>query len=73
MRACFLGRNICGLGFGVATLHAPPLIMDAPAPASQPDIPEGSTPAGDEHVSQAPVLRPYADTQTVAISPRLSS
>jgi hypothetical protein len=30
MRACFLGQNICTLGFGVATLQAPPLVMDQP-------------------------------------------
>ena len=28
MRACFLGQNICALGYGVATLQAPPLVMD---------------------------------------------
>ena len=28
MRACFLGQNICNLGYGVATLQAPPLVMD---------------------------------------------
>jgi hypothetical protein len=28
MRACFLGQNIFALGFGVATLQSPPLIMD---------------------------------------------
>jgi hypothetical protein len=28
MRACFLGQNICALGFGVATLQAPPLLVD---------------------------------------------
>ena len=30
MRACFLGQNICTLGYGVATLQAPPLVMDYP-------------------------------------------
>ena len=30
MRACFLGQNICSLGFGIATLQAPPLVMDSP-------------------------------------------
>jgi hypothetical protein len=30
MRACFLGQNICALGFGTATLQAPPLVMDKP-------------------------------------------
>ena len=28
MRACFLGQNICALGFGVATLQSPPLLID---------------------------------------------
>ncbi len=28
MRACFLGQNICVLGYGVATLQAPPLPDD---------------------------------------------
>ena len=31
MRACFLGQNICNLGYGVATLQAPRLVMDEPA------------------------------------------
>jgi len=36
MRACFLGQNICTLGYGVATLQMPPLaqeprlVMDSP-------------------------------------------
>jgi hypothetical protein len=29
---CFLGRNICNLGYGVAILQAPRLTMDVPAP-----------------------------------------
>ena len=33
MRACFLGQNICNLGYGVATLQAPRLVMDGPVPA----------------------------------------
>jgi len=28
MRACFLGQNICALGYGVATLQTPRLVMD---------------------------------------------
>ena len=28
MRACFLGQNICALGFGVAMLQTPPLLLD---------------------------------------------
>jgi hypothetical protein len=30
MRACFLGQNICALGFGVATLQMPPVPLDDP-------------------------------------------
>jgi len=32
MRACFLGQNICNLGYGVAFLQAPRLVTDQPAP-----------------------------------------
>jgi len=28
MRACFLGQNICTLGFGVAILQTPPMVAD---------------------------------------------
>jgi hypothetical protein len=45
MRACFLGQNICALGFGVATLQAPPLVMDEPAEETP------ASPA-NEHVGQ---------------------
>ena len=44
MRACFLGQNICALGYGVATLQAPPLVMDEPA--------EEPLTAANEHVSR---------------------
>lgn len=30
MRACFLGQNICALGFGVATLQSPPVQDEDP-------------------------------------------
>jgi hypothetical protein len=32
MRACFLGQNICALGFGVATLQTPPLMSEPSGP-----------------------------------------
>jgi len=32
MRACFLGQNICALGFGVATLQTPPLMSEPNGP-----------------------------------------
>jgi len=28
MRACFLGQNVCALGFGVATLQIPPVMSE---------------------------------------------
>ena len=31
MRACFLGQNICNLGYGVAILQTPRLVMDEPS------------------------------------------
>jgi hypothetical protein len=59
MRACFLGQNICVLGFGVANLQAPPLVPD-----EQGDEPLCGA-AASEHVSRrddrglpAPLLLP---------------
>ncbi len=43
MRACFLGQNICALGFGVATLQTQPPLVDE----------QTGKPAHDEHVSAA--------------------
>jgi len=45
MRAGFLGQNICALGFGIATLQAPRLVMDEPVqePPSPPLV-EGPSP-----------------------------
>jgi hypothetical protein len=42
MRAGFLGQNICALGFGIATLQAPRLVMDEPAqePLAEPPVNE---------------------------------
>ena len=54
MRACFLGQNICALGFGVATLQVPPLVMDEPAeetPAASP---------ANEHIDQIKQKEPPA-------------
>jgi hypothetical protein len=70
MRACFLGQNICGLGFGVATLNAPPLVMDHPAPES---IESVAVAAIGRHVGPKDVSPVFADTQAVANSPRLTA
>jgi hypothetical protein len=71
MRACFLGQNICGLGFGVATLRTPPLVTDQPAPESPAEsAPEALTASTiDQHVS-LPALPSFSATQAVANSPR---
>jgi hypothetical protein len=51
MRACFLGQNICALGFGVATLQTPPLRVDEAAekpldqPAAEKDAGENAIPS----------------------------
>jgi hypothetical protein len=67
MRAGFLGQNICVLGFGIATLQAPRLIMDEP-------VREPLTPPIDEPVP-APVSqadeKDTLSTTAVANSPRL--
>jgi len=44
MRAGFLGQSICSLGFGIATLQAPRLVMDTPAsePLGQPPTNEST-------------------------------
>jgi hypothetical protein len=49
MRAGFLGQNICALGFGIATLQAPRLVMDEPVrePLAPPPANE-STPQPEE-------------------------
>jgi hypothetical protein len=40
MRVCFLGQNMCGLGFGLAAAQAPALPEDrAPADDARPTIP----------------------------------
>ena len=62
MRACFLGQNICALGFGVATLQIPPVL---PEPGGQESDPAARfavdvtpTRAGHDistrHVTEAP-------------------
>jgi hypothetical protein len=66
MRACFLGQNICALGYGIATLQAPPLVMDEPA--------EEPSAAVSEHVSDekkipAPLLLPFLDAHPLQKSP----
>jgi hypothetical protein len=70
MRACFLGQNICGLGFGVATLRTPPLVMDHPAREL---VESGTAVTIGQHVSTAPKdgLPIFSDTQAVTNSPRL--
>jgi len=64
MRAGFLGQNICALGFGIATLQAPRLVMDQPVegPLTPPD--EDSVQMDGKAASAAP---------SVTNSPRLDA
>ena len=64
MRACFLGQNICGLGFGVATLQAPRLVMDEPAGK----LSEGEKPIGHDQAMGVP--KALIASPPVANSPR---
>ena len=51
MRACFLGQNICALGFGVATLQTPPLVMDEPdGQAARTNMSASTPPGGPEQI-----------------------
>jgi hypothetical protein len=63
MRAGFLGQNICALGFGIATLQAPRLVMDQPAEE------EPLTPSDEESGKEK--SNPASSTSAVTIPPRL--
>jgi hypothetical protein len=56
MRTCFLGQSICALGFGVATLQTPPLLVDERTgkPMGD-DAPEKD---GDKPARPQPTLEP---------------
>ena len=47
MRACFLGQNICALGFGVAMVQSPPLHepLEAEPEANMGQEPTAAAPA----------------------------
>jgi hypothetical protein len=62
MRAGFLGQSICSLGFGIATLQAPRLVMDHPAE-------EPLTPPGEDTGQKDEENKPTP--QAVTITPRL--
>ena len=63
MRACFLGQNICNLGYGVAILQAPRLVMDEPVrPPSEAEL--HVSPADEKGVSNALI-----GSRSVAIPP----
>ena len=71
MRACFLGQNICSLGYGVAILQAPRLEVDEPVrPLSEveklagPDRDAVITKARDAIITKALIgSRPVANPQ----------
>jgi len=74
MRACFLGQNVCALGFGVATLQTPPLLSepDGSTPGLAPAIIPDVTPMrprdglSARHVGEAHALAPAGDPLPMA-------
>jgi hypothetical protein len=64
MRAGFLGQNICALGFGIATLQAPRLVMDEP-------VQEPLTPPPANEPVQPADQKDTPTTTAVTNSPRL--
>ncbi len=54
MRACFLGQNICALGYGVALVQSPPLDDGAP----------GEGPLGEAGPLQIPPGAPQQNPYT---------
>ena len=54
MRACFLGQNVFALGFGVAALQAPPMIMDKPV---DPAAAQNVTPSPSDVANQQRLIR----------------
>jgi|GEM_PF-2544610 hypothetical protein len=59
MRACFLGQSVTALGFGVATLQTPPLVVDEETGKPLEDRTDKPCEAiGQEAVRQALLLSP---------------
>lgn len=56
MRACFLGQNICALGFGVAMLQTPPLLRDEET--GKPEHPVADNPVAEKSGDETPRLSP---------------
>jgi hypothetical protein len=57
MRACFLGQNVCALGFGVAMVQSPP-VEQTGAPGNLTwEAPVGPPPAQGENPIQNRMVR----------------
>ena len=69
MRACFLGQNICALGFGVATLQIPPLLRDDDEAEKAP-VPTAAPKAVDQNGTPRPTEQPRPDAPPVTIQQR---
>jgi hypothetical protein len=58
MRACFLGQNVCTLGFGVAMVQSPPLEQAYEQPSNQPlETGHSPTPPHAENPMQNRMVR----------------
>lgn len=60
MRACFLGQSVTALGFGVATLQTPPLVVDE----------ETGKPLEDRTDSRSEAVGQNAVRHALMLSPR---
>ncbi len=69
MRACFLGQNICNLGYGVAILQAPRLVMDEPA-RTLPEEADGHVTHGHAIFTNGVVTEALIGSRPVANPPR---
>ena len=69
MRACFMGQNVFALGFGVATLQSPPLVMDKPTCEFEPET--GLCIQQEDDIVGAGPEADLSGLYTVTNSPRL--
>jgi hypothetical protein len=61
MRACFLGQNICALGFGVAMLQTPPLLTDEHT-GKPVDLPAADNTGNENSIPPSPPALPVVHT-----------
>jgi hypothetical protein len=72
MRACFLGRNICALGYGVAIVQTPPLAdSEDDKPGPRPPYPVVMPADGQEYGRPSHVPLSHPLPRAWKVDPRL--